>query len=215
MSIKKIFLPKLFAIYSGEDILKIRQKLSKNQYVTLSYNINAKQAHQIGLLSQKLYGLKVFKPIVKNNKRIYQTIEVKESGERRLYPYETILTPVIGYIQKYEDDEFTKVRGVKGIEKYYDEYLHPRNNGRMSGKKDVRGNIIFNKKSIMQKQENGFDIILNIPMKLQSAIEEILIKHKEHLQAQEIIAVIMESQTGKIKAFASSNRFNPSSIKRG
>jgi len=55
----------------------------------------------------------------------------------------------------------------------------------------------------------GMNIKLNIPMSLQTRTETIAERAKNDLKADEIIALIMESKSGKILSMASSNRYDP------
>ena len=73
--------------------------------------------------------------------------------------------------------------GAKGLEKYADEYLR-----------------------------EGYNVHLNIDASLQESTESILDKYKKELQADEIIAAVMESGTGRIRAIVSSNRYDPADI---
>lgn len=215
---KELFI-KLFSIYSDISENKIRKKidesLSSPGSIVLSYNIDSKTAKNLKELGFKLRHLNVFKSIQINDNKILRGLNIDESGEKRLYSYNDTLTPVIGYIRKYEsEDDKTKVNGIKGLEKSYNTYLNRTKDGVLQGNRDVLSYISFNKQSIIQNRIDGADLLLNIPLKLQRNIELILDKYKEKLGADEIIVSVMESETGKIKALSSSNRFNPEFIKQ-
>lgn len=215
---KELFI-KLFSIYSDIPENKIRNKINdslKNPgSIVLSYNIDSKTAKNLKELGFKLRHLNVFKSIQINDNKILRGLNINESGEKRLYSYNDTLTPVVGYIRKYEsDDGKTKVNGIKGLEKSYNAYLNKTKDGILKGNRDVLSYISFNKKSIIQNRIDGADLVLNIPLKLQRNIELILDKYKEKFEADEIIVSVMESETGKIKCLASSNRFNPEFIKQ-
>ena len=209
---KKDLFAKVFAIYANLDEKKIREKLKSNSYVFLSYNLTAKQAHIMKSLSRKLYKLGVFKTRLGKKGLIYQGIEIQESGEHRVYLYEKSMSPILGYVRNSKQNDFIQSKGVKGIEKYYDAYLHARQSGEMSGTKDINSFIIFNTGSTLKAQLNGHDIVLNISLVFQKEIENILSKYKKKFDAKEVIVAIMQSNTGKIIALGSSNRFNPSHI---
>jgi len=59
----------------------------------------------------------------------------------------------------------------------------------------------------------GYDVHLNINLKLQQKIESVLDKAKTKADAEHVIAAVMESKTGKILVMASSNRYDPGHIK--
>lgn len=205
----------LFSIYSGIDPNEIRQRLhTRKGSVTLSYHIGPKEAMYLKTLAFELRKLKVFVEYeLPNGQRVLQGLNIIESGEAREYPYQKLLTPLIGYPRKMEEEGYTRIYGIKGLEKFFDEELNPQQNKSQKAMRDVNGYLILNHKSSIQSQINGFDVKLNIPIALQARVEAITDKIKENLQADEIIATVMESKSGKVIALASSNRFNPSHIR--
>lgn len=206
----------LFHIYSGMKIKEIKERLAKRKgTVVLSYTVSAKDAQYLKSLSYELLRLKVFKEYTtKSGRIIFYGLTVLESGERRVYNYEKLLTPVIGYPRKMEDHGYTKVYGVQGLEKFYDDELSASQDGSVKGYRDVNSYIILNKKSNTKETVNGMDIVLSIPVTLQIRIEKILSHFREELDAKEIMAAVMESNTGRILSLASSNRFDPVHIKK-
>ncbi len=213
---KELFI-KLFSIYSNIPYKKIAKKIEKSLKkpgnLVLSYNIDSRTAKNLKELGFKLRRLKVFKSRKVRGGKILRGLSVNESGEKRLYSYKNTLTPVIGYITKYES-KFgkTKVKGIKGLEKKFNELLNNSKDGILSGRRDVLSYISFDKKSTIKQRVDGANLVLNIPLKLQKNNEMILDMYKKKLVADEIIISVMESDTGKIISLASSNRFNPERI---
>lgn len=207
----------LFSIYSGIEAQEIKKKLNKQKGVAvLSYNIPQKQAQYLKQLSYELGRLKVFVE-VKNSitgRTSIQGLSIIESGESRDYPYDKLLTPIIGYPHKAEEDGYTYIRGVKGLEKKFEEELQAKQDELSQGPRDVNGYIILNKKSFTKPEINGLDVKLNIPVTLQARIENMLDNMKLDLNAREIMLVVMGSEDGKVIAMASSNRFLPKSIEK-
>jgi len=213
---KELFI-KLFSIYSNIPYDKIEEKVNesflKPGYLVLSYNIDSRTAKNLKELGFKLRKLGVFKARKVDGGRILRGLSIVESGEKRVYSYEDTLTPVVGYIRKYESENGkTKVKGIKGLEKKFNDLLNSSKDGVLSGNRDVLSYISFNKDSTIKKRIDGANLVLNIPLKLQKNNESILDRYKEKLGAEEIIVSIMESKTGKILSLASSNRFNPERI---
>ena len=213
---KELFL-KLYSLYSGESIKNIRRSI--NSYfgtVVLSYKIDAISAQHLRELAKKLYRLGVFVSYEDKKRGItfIHGLDIVESGEYRVYNYKDILTPVVGYVRKYEKNRITKVYGVKGLEKKYNDILNPVQDGIIKGSKDVVGNIILNGYSTITTRIDGSNLHLNISLKLQKIVENMLDSFKKELKAKEIIACVMESKSGKILMLATSNRYNPSHIKR-
>ncbi len=205
----------LFSIYSGTEPSEIRERLhTRKGSVTLSYHISPKEAMYLKTLAFELRRLGVFIEYeTPSGDRVLQGLNILESGEARQYPYGNLLTPLLGYPRKIEEDGYTRVYGIKGLEKFFDEELNPQQNKTQKALRDVNGYLILNKQSQAKRQINGLTVKLNIPIMLQSRIETITDQIKNQLQADEIIATVMESKTGKIVALASSNRFDPSHIR--
>lgn len=205
----------LFSIYSGMDPKEIKERLhTRKGTVTLSYHINPKEAMYLKTLAFELRRLGVFIEYeTPDGDRILQGLSILESGEARQYPYGNLLTPLLGYPRKIEEDGYTRVYGIKGLEKFFDEELNPQQNKTQKALRDVNGYLILNKQSDIKRQINGLTVKLNIPILFQSRVEIITDQIKQQLQADEIIATVMESKTGKIIALASSNRFDPSHIR--
>ncbi len=207
---------KLFSIYSNIEESVIREKIAKQKpkgTLTLSYQIDSRTAKNLKELSYKLKKLDVFNAIYINEQRIVHGLKIVESGEQRVFPYGNSLTPAIGYLSKFENENsFTKTKGVKGLESFYNDYLNNVNDGLLRGERDVLSHIVFNKNSVIQGRRDGYSLILNIPLKLQRNVEMTLDKHHQELLADEIITTVMNSKTGEILTLASSNRFHPNKI---
>jgi len=214
---KELFI-KLFSIYSDISENEIREKINKSlkdpSHLILSTNISSRAAKNLKLLSKKLVRLNVFHGIKISNSYVVFGLNIGETGETRNYPYEDTLTPVIGYI-KPENDAKGKLRinGVKGLERSYNTELNNIKNGILKGERDIASNIIFNSDSKIITRKDGDPLVLNIPLRLQKNIEIMLDIYKQKLGADEIIASVIDSQTGNVLSLASSNRFNPTRIK--
>ena len=207
----------LFSIYSGIDAKKVKKKLKKRKgVVVLSYHIPEKQAQYLKKLGIELRKYKVFMEL-KNpitGLRSLHGLNIIESGESREYPYGNVLTPIVGYPHKVEDNGYTRIRGVKGIEKRFDIELSARQDGSSRGKRDVNSYIILNNNSFTKPNINGLDVKLTIPISLQIKIEKMCSKMKDDLDAKQVMFAVMNSKSGKVLAIASSNRFLPKAIKK-
>lgn len=213
---KELFI-NLYSIYSGDNPKRVRKVInSRKGNVILSYKLDSKKAGYLQELSRKLYRYGVFETYIdeKSNLAFLRGMSVVESGEDRIYPNKDILTPLVGYVKKYEQGNITKVKGVKGVEKSYDERLGATQNALVLGPKDIANNVILNRDSEVKKRIDGFDVVLSISMRLQKIIERIIDKYKEDLQAKEIIVGVMKSDTGEMLTLATTNRFNPDNIRK-
>ena len=214
---KKELFVELFSIYSGIGTKEIKKRLSKRKgVVVLSYHIPQIQAQYLKKLARELRRFKVFMEL-KNPKTGYRSVHglsIIESGESREYPYGNLLTPIIGYPHKMEEDGYTHISGVKGLEKKFDGDLCARQDGSSRGKRDVNSYIILNKESFTKAKIAGLDLKLTIPVALQIKMEKMLDEMKAELEAKQVMLAVMNSTNGEILTMASSNRYLPKSIKR-
>ncbi|MDY6134877.1 penicillin-binding transpeptidase domain-containing protein, partial [Campylobacter lanienae] len=210
---KELFI-KLYTLYSGDDPKKIRKILSKKGLVTLSYEIDAKGAAYLKELARKLYRSKVFIAYQDPKTGIVSTqgMSIVESGQKRLYMAKDALTPAIGYIKKIEIDGITKVEGVKGIEKVYENLLSSTQDELTKGPRDLANTIILSKDAELSRRIDGYNVVLNIPLKLQKILEKMAVAKMNELIAKEVIIGIMEAKTGSIISLVSTSRYNPSNI---
>lgn len=213
---KKDLFVELFSIYSGIETQEIIKKLNKKKgVVVLSYSIPQIQAQYLKRLASLLRKYKVFISIKskKTGLKSVHGLSILESGETREYPYGDVLTPIIGYPHKIEEDGYTHIKGVKGLEKRFDVELQAKQDGFSRGLRDVNSYIILNKKSFTKPKINGLDIKLTIPISLQIKIERMLDQMKKEVRAKQIMLAIMDSRNGNIITLASSNRYLPKKIK--
>ncbi len=213
---KKNLFIELFSIYSGMKPQTIKKRLAKHKgVVVLSYNIPQIQAHYLKKLARELRRFKVFLELKSptTGLRSIHGLSVIESGESREYPYGNLLTPIIGYTHKVEDDGYTSIQGVKGLEKRFNTELSAQQNGSSHGKRDVNSYIILNKDSFTKAQINGLDIKLTIPVALEIKMEHMLDHMQAKMHAKQIMLAIMNSKTGDVYTLASSNRYLPKNIK--
>ena len=207
----------LYSIYSGDDREKIKKRvLSRYGTLVLSYNINSRNAKQLKFLGRKLLRLKVFKTYhdPKTGIASLRGLNITQSGEKRVYPAKTTLTPIVGYVRKIEKERMTNVAGVKGLERYYEDKLLSIQDTMIVGNRDIGNTVILNRNSISSRRINGLDIHTAISLKLQKMIEDVLDKYKEILDAKEIIAAVMHSKSGALLSLATSNRYDPNFIRR-
>jgi len=212
---KKDLFITLFSLYSNIPKEKIEEKISKTGYTIISRTINQRVAKELKSLAFKLRRLGVFQSIKLNGRRVLYGLNIYETGEERLYPYQDTLTPVIGFVKKNNSDNGKqKVLGVNGLEKEFNKDLNNVQDGVLKGSKDILSYILFNKNSQIIKRHDGSDLKLTVPLKLQRNIELMLDRYKKEFEAKEIIVSVMESDTGKILSLASTNRYNPQKIEQ-
>ena len=202
--LKKNLFINLFSIYTNIDKSKLRKLLKYKKYIMLA-KVDLKTAQNLKYLLKVLDKKRTFLADKNGIRRGYY---IEDFAFKRVYPYNDTLEPVLG---RYRED--TK-RGENGLEEYYDGYLSPRQNGFIKGNRDVYGNIIYDKDVKIVHPINGGDLKLNINLVLQRKIEKLLSIQKEKFKADEVMAAVMDSKSGKILALASSNRYNPNFVRK-
>ncbi len=215
---KEVFI-KLFSIYSGIPTDKIRQKFKNRKgkkiqgNIVLSRTINGRHAMQLKSLAYKLRKLDVFRSVKsRSGIEVVYGLDIIENGESRRFPLKDVLSPILGYVGKKEENNYIRPRGKKGLERRYEKFIHSKKDGSFKGKRDVSSRIIHDKNSIEKQRVDGLDLHLNIPLALQRRVEMMLDSMKSKLDADEIIVGVMESSTGKVLSMASSERYDPSRI---
>ena len=145
----------------------LKKNISSN-YIYITKNATKKDI-------ERLKTLKI-PPVYDKTKKIYlKPIFIDISQEKRVYPYNKLLTPVIG-VNRWC---CKKLKGLNGLEKLVKNTpLHTSINIQMQ--KDL---------------EKQTDIL------------------KQKYNANEVMAILIDLRNNKIKAIASSNRYDPSNIK--
>lgn len=208
---------KLYTIYTNDNPKRVKNLIQKTQgRVVLSYKINAKAAMHLKELSRIFNQKKVFISFSTKDGKLNPPIgmNVLESGENREYLAKDSMSPFLGYIKKVEIDGITRVEGVKGIEKFYNYYLFASKDSVLKGPRDIGNNIILEKNSLKSKRVDGYNVVLNIPLKFQKKVELFLSQKAKEYEATEIVVGIINSKTGEILTLATSQRYDPANIKK-
>ena len=214
---KEVFI-KLFSIYSGIPVEDVRNKFKKkgkeiSGNIVLSRNINARHAMQLKSLAYKLRKLDVFQSIkTRSGIEVVYGLDIIENGENRRFPLKDVLSPILGYVGKKEENNYIRPKGKKGLERNYEKFITSKTDGSFTGKRDVSSRVIHDKNSIKKHRVDGMDLHLNIPLAVQRRVEMMLDSMKTNLDADEIIVGVMESDTGKVLSMASSERYDPDHI---
>jgi cell division protein FtsI (penicillin-binding protein 3) len=215
---KEVFI-KLFSIYSGIPTEYIRKKFKNRRgkeikgNIVLSKTINARHAMQLKSLAYKLRKLNVFRSTkTRSGIEVLYGLDIIENGESRRFPLKDVLSPILGYVGKKDENNYIRPKGKKGLERNYEKYITSKKDGFFKGKRDVSSRVIHDKNSINQQRVDGLDLHLNIPLALQRRVELMIDNMKQNIDADEIIVGAMDSKTGKVLALASTERYDPSHI---
>ncbi|CAA6815678.1 MAG: Cell division protein FtsI [Peptidoglycan synthetase] (EC [uncultured Sulfurovum sp.] len=214
---KKTLFIKLFSIYAGMHESDVAAKfISKSgkafkNRIILTDNLNYKLASELKSLAYKMNKLKIFRPLNPEKAHIVYGLDIVPSSEERYFPHKNILTPVVGYVhQKGTNYQISK--GMKGLEKAYSVELLAEKNGLIQGKSDALSTPLQTGESRDVQRVDGLDLHVSIKLSFQQKVEKVLDKMKQQTAAEEVMAAVMNSQTGQLLALASSERFNPEHI---
>ncbi len=215
---KEIFI-KLFSIYSGIPVKDVHKRFKDRRgkeikgNIILSKTINARHAMQLKSLAYKLRKLDVFRSTkTRSGIEVLYGLDIIENGESRRFPLKDVLSPILGYVGKKDENNYIRPKGKKGLERNYEKHITSKKDGYFKGKRDVSSRVIHDKNSIKKQRVDGLDLHLNIPLALQRRVELMIDNMKQNIDADEIIVGAMESNTGKVLALASTERYDPSHI---
>jgi cell division protein FtsI (penicillin-binding protein 3) len=130
-------------------------------------------------------------------------IIIEETGQRRL-PFKWLANRTIGICSEYVDKKGNVQEVKRGLEASYDSVLSGRNGQRIVKyiKTIKTGPSMIPVGSFETESENGKDIYTTIDVNMQEITELALLKMLQQMQARYGTAIVMETQTGKIKAIA-------------
>ncbi|CAA6808820.1 MAG: Cell division protein FtsI [Peptidoglycan synthetase] (EC [uncultured Sulfurovum sp.] len=213
---KKLFI-NLFSIYSKiskeEIAAKFLDKSGKllKGHVVLTDNLDYRLASDLKSLAHKMHKLKIFRPLNPAKPHIVYGLDIVPSSEERYFPHKNILTPVIGYVRETEGN-YRVNKGIKGLEKAYASELMAERDALIQGKSDAFSTPLRTGETREIKRVDGFNLHLNVEISFQKKVEEVLDDMKSQTAADEVMAAVMNSQTGELLALASSERFDPGHI---
>ncbi|MDQ3159227.1 MAG: penicillin-binding protein 2 [bacterium] len=167
----------------GGNVTEYKEKMeADSRYQILAKKLTADQAESINNLELKGVG----------------TREVSI----RIYPQGTLSSQVLGFVN---DENIGKY----GIEEFYNEELRGKP-GRLKAITDANGvPLVANEDNVIEKPEDGSDVVLTIDIPLQSQVEEIIKKHVKKTKANTGSAIVIDVNTGAVKAMANYPTYDP------
>lgn len=128
-----------------------------------------------------------------------------EPQSRCYFPSDELACHLLGFVRQVDDE---KSEGQYGVEESYQEQLAGKA-GLALAQKDSKGRFIPTSRKIIEKPEDGADIILTIDSNIQIFAEQKLEEYIKKFQSTGGSVLIMEVKTGKILAMANWPEFNP------
>ncbi len=124
----------------------------------------------------------------------------------RVYPYNQLLSSVLGFTS-------TDGKGQSGLELYYDKYLSGKN-GEILYETDIVGVEIEGKTASYVPATNGFNLRLTIDYDIQQLCETAMEKAKTVHQAKSAQMLVLDPQTGAIKALCTKPSYDLNNVPR-
>ncbi|MDR0747887.1 MAG: penicillin-binding protein 2 [Helicobacteraceae bacterium] len=197
----------LSAIFLRKTKKQVMDLLNKNVRIYLARDLSTQEARNLAHLSRELDRRGAFKSFNQNGMWMRYGFEIAENdSSARLYPYGDLAQPILGFVQRVTGD------GQIGLERYYDMRFNTEKNGALRALRDAGGNLIYSNAMNLAKPRHGVSLLLSLNGRLQSDLERVVDEARMLNDAQEVIAAVMESESGRILAFASSARFNAANI---
>jgi cell division protein FtsI/penicillin-binding protein 2 len=146
------------------------------------------------------------KKVSKENAKKIDELNIKGLGTRedtqRVYPQGSMAAQILGFV----DDEGT---GKYGVEQYLDEQLKGKN-GQLKAITDAQGvPLVSNDDNVLVEPKNGDRVTLTIDLSMQKRAEDLLKAHLAEVKSSTGSLLIMDPNTGEVKAMANYPTYNP------
>ncbi len=176
---------KLSAITKGSAVIYAEQMKSKNtRYVALAQKLNQNQSNQI--LALKLPGVGT------------------QGQDYRTYPDDSLASQLLGFVNNNGQGQY-------GIEQALNSQLTG-TPGTLKAITDANGvPLAASRDNVQIDPVNGDNIELTINLGMQTQMETILKQEYQKTKSQGLSAIIMDVNTGQIKAMANYPTYNPAS----
>ncbi len=146
------------------------------------------------------------KKLTKDQKQQIDKLSLKGLGTRetpvRTYPQGSLAAQLLGFVNDDGDGKY-------GLEQSYNKQLKGKN-GELRAITDAQGvPLVGNKDNVITEPVAGQDTVLTVDIGMQTQLEEILKAGLDKARSKSGSAVIMDSNSGAIKAMANYPTYNP------
>lgn len=140
-----------------------------------------------------------------------EKLDIKGVGLRaesiRVYPQGQLAAQILGFVNN-------EGQGTYGVEQFLDEKLKGKP-GQLKAITDSRGvPLVSNEDNILKDPEPGQRINLTIDIGMQKKAEDILAEHLKSVNSNSGSVIIMDPNTGAVKAMANLPTYNPSEFSK-
>ncbi len=120
----------------------------------------------------------------------------------RVYPQKDLAAQLLGFVNDEGEGKY-------GVEQYYDGELKG-TPGQMKAITDAKGvPLVSNKDNVIEEPEMGKRVVLTIDISMQKQLEDILKKGLKNARSDSGSAVIVDPNSGAVKAMANYPTYNP------
>lgn len=146
------------------------------------------------------------KKLTKEQKQQIDKLNLKGLGTRetpvRTYPQGTLAAQLLGFVNDDGDGKY-------GLEQAYNKQLKGKN-GELRAITDAQGvPLVGNKDNVINEPVAGQDTVLTVDIGMQTQLEEILKAGLDKAHSKSGSAIILDSNSGAIKAMANYPTYNP------
>jgi len=147
------------------------------------------------------------KKLNEDQKNKIEKLDIKGVGIRaesiRTYPQGNLAAQLLGFV----NDEG---KGTYGIEEFLDDKLRG-SPGQLKAITDVRGvPLVSNSNNVLKDPQPGQNVVMTIDIGMQRKVEDLLREHLPTVNSKSGSVIVMDPNTGAIKAMANWPTFNPS-----
>ncbi|MCA9326937.1 penicillin-binding protein 2 [Candidatus Saccharibacteria bacterium] len=194
---------KLYTVFADPSIIKERSKTAAAVAPLLGMN----ESDVVKLLDTKDTRYVVLK------KRVSPEVNTKilalkypgvasQAVNYRVYPQGTLAAQLLGFVN--DDGE-----GKYGVEQALDSKLAGQK-GRLKAITDVNGvPLAANSDNLLTQPKSGDSVDLTIDVGMQAQVESIVKSAQERFRSKNVSAIVMETNTGAVKAMANYPTYNP------
>jgi cell division protein FtsI (penicillin-binding protein 3) len=151
------------------------------------------------------------KKLPKDKAEAIDKLEIKGLGTRassqRTYPQGAMAAQALGFV----NDEG---KGTYGVEQFLDDQLRGKP-GQLKAITDARGvPLVANSDNILKDPEEGKRVTLTLDISMQRRLEDMLKQHLQEVRSESGSVLIMDPNTGAIKAIANYPTYNPAEFSK-
>lgn len=193
----------LYTVYADPSFIKEPEKVATSLSAVLGGDANEylpklkKEGSRYQILAKKVSKAQKTKVLAYK----YPGVGAQEQNYR-VYPDKTMAAQLLGFVNN-------EGKGVYGLEQAVNSRLAG-TPGQLKAITDVRGiPLAANSSNISKAAVAGQDLTLTLDLAIQKTVEDIIHQAKEETNAEAVTAVVMDPNSGEVKAMANDPTYDP------